>query len=132
MKTNIMYQRKVHECCGIKFITNSKISQIWCIMGLKRGKIDALCHTFWCSHNAILLFRINLMVIIPNGGEATMFLFNHQNGFYVILISQGKMRTTSTLFWYQKENINFDSVKKECACWSSQTPNVIVWTWQSI
>ena len=58
----------------IRFIAKSKISQIWCIVGLKKGKIDALWDTFCPFFNStmhqicdILLFLINLI--------ATMYSF---------------------------------------------------------
>ena len=59
----------LHGPPGIRFIANSKTSQIWCIMGLKRGKVDALWDTFCSLVNPtmheicdILLSVINIVI----------------------------------------------------------------------
>ena len=49
-----LYQEFLQRAIRFSPISNSKIPHIWCIVGLKRGKINALWDTFYHLFNPIM------------------------------------------------------------------------------
>ena len=49
-----LYQEFLQRTIRFRPISNSKIPHIWCIVGLKRGKINALWDTFYHLFNPIM------------------------------------------------------------------------------